>query len=212
MTSFLLPEALPWGEAARNEVTMFHKFMGASALAITLALGTAGVHAQQQQQPVAQAKKADKEAQDFIKTAIQHNIAEIDTGKLAQEKATNAAVKQFGAMMVKDHGEALEKARVTAKILDVEPPESADMMHQAAYLKMKVLQGDTFDRSYMNDMVQDHEKDVKEFEKMASMSGPAADHAKEVLPKLKHHLEEAKKLDAQLNQATVGSGNTNQSK
>lgn len=192
---------------------MFHKFMGASALAITLAFGTAGVHAQQQQQqPVAQAKQADKEAQDFIKTAIQHNIAEIDTGKLAQEKATNAAVKQFGAMMVKDHGEALQKARVTAKILDVEPPESADMMHQAAYLKMKVLQGDTFDRSYMNDMVQDHEKDVKEFEKMASMSGPAADHAKEVLPKLKHHLEEAKKLDAQLNQATVGSGNTNQSK
>ena len=192
---------------------MFHKFMGASALAITLALGSAGVQAQQQQQqPVAQAKKADKEAQDFIKTAIQHNIAEIDTGKLAQEKATNSAVKQFSAMMVKDHGEALQKARVTAKILDVEPPESADMMHQAAYLKMKVLQGDTFDRSYMNDMVQDHEKDVKEFEKMASMSGPAADHAKEVLPKLKHHLEEAKKLDAQLNQATVGSGNPNQSK
>ena len=199
---------------------MFHKFMGASALAIAIALGTAGVQAQQQQQqqqqaqqqPVAQAKKADKEAQDFIKTAIQHNIAEIDTGKLAQEKAKHDAVKQFGAMMVKDHSEALEKAKATAKILDVEPPESADMMHQAAYLKMKVLQGDTFDRSYINDMVQDHEKDVKEFEKMAGMGGPAADHAKEVLPKLKHHLAEAKKLDAQLNQATVGSGNTSQSK
>jgi hypothetical protein len=36
----------------------------------------------------------------------------------------------------------------------------------------------------------------------------AGAYAKEMLPKLKAHLEEAKKIDAQLNQATVGSGNT----
>jgi putative membrane protein len=84
-------------------------------------------------------------------------------------------------------------------------------MHQASYLKMKLLQGDTFDRSYMNDMVQDHEKDIAEYEKAAGRSDVAGAYAKEMLPKLKAHLEEAKKIDAQLNQATVGSG-TNQSK
>jgi putative membrane protein len=191
---------------------MFHKFMGASAVAIALALGTTAVQAQQQQQPVQEAKKVDKESQDFIKKAIQHNHAEVDAGKLAQEKASNPAVKQFGAMMEKDHSDANNMAKTTAKVLDVELPESADMVHQASYLKMKLLQGDTFDRSYMNDMVQDHEKDIAEYEKAAGRGDVAGAYAKEMLPKLKAHLEEAKKIDAQLNQATVGSGGTSQSK
>jgi putative membrane protein len=175
------------------------------AIVLGVAIAAAALTAQAQQQQ----QRADKEAQSFIKTAIQHNIAEMDAGKLAQEKASSEAVKQFGAMMVKDHGEALEKAKATAKQIGIdEPPESADMMHQASYLKLKVLQGETFDRSYMNDMVEDHETDVKEFEKAASMSGPAGTHAKEVLPILQKHLAEAKKLDTQLNAATVGSGGT----
>jgi putative membrane protein len=202
---------------------MIGKLMGASALALVLGLGGAA-QAQQQppaaqtpaarepaqpsasQRPVQQAQKHDDAAKDFIKTSIQHNYAEIDAGKLAEEKAKNPAVKQFGAMMAKDHAEANEKAGAVAKVLDVDPPDSADMMHKAGYLKLKVLQGDTFDTSYINDMVQDHEKDVKEFEKAAGGADQAATYAKEMLPKLKAHLEEAKKLDAQLNQATVGSG------
>ena len=191
---------------------MFNKFLGTSAVAIALALGTTGLQAQQQQDRVQEAKKVEKDSQDFIKKAIQHNFAEIDAGKLAQEKAKSEAVKQFGAMMAKDHADANAKAQTTAKVLDVELPESADMMHQAAYLKMKILQGDTFDRSYMNDMVQDHENDIAEYEKAAGRGDVAGAYAKEMLPKLKAHLEEAKKIDAQLNQATVGSGNTNQSK
>jgi putative membrane protein len=114
-------------------------------------------------------------------------------------------------MMAKDHAEANEKAGAVAKVLDVDPPDSADMMHQASYLKLKLLQGDAFDRSYINDMVQDHENDLKEYEKAAGGGDQAGTYAKEMLPKLKAHLEEAKKIDAQLNQATVGSG-TNQSK
>jgi len=209
---------------------MISKFVGASALAIGLAVGAGAAQAQQQpaaqppaaqqpaqqpsaqQRPAQQAQKHDDAAKDFITTAIQHNHAEIDAGKLAQEKAKSDAVKQFGAMMAKDHAEANEKAGAVAKVLDVDPPDSADMMHKASYLKLKVLQGDTFDRSYINDMVQDHEKDVKEFEKAAGGADQAATYAKEMLPKLKAHLEAAKKLDAQLNQSTVGSGNTNQSK
>ena len=191
---------------------MVNKLLGASAVAIALALGTTAGQGQQQQQPVQEAKKVDKESQDFIKSAIQHNHAEVDAGKLAQEKAKSPAVKQFGAMMEKDHSEANNMAKTTAKVLDVELPESADVMHQASYLKLKVLQGDTFDRSYMNDMVQDHEKDIAEYEKAASRGDVAAAYAKEMLPKLKAHLEEAKKIDAQLNQATVGSGTTNQNK
>ncbi|HXZ46458.1 MAG TPA: DUF4142 domain-containing protein, partial [Pseudolabrys sp.] len=68
--------------------------MLAIALAGALAAGAA----------TAQTKQASKQSQKFIKEAIQGDIAEIDVGKLAQEKGQNDAVKQYGAMLVKDHG------------------------------------------------------------------------------------------------------------
>jgi putative membrane protein len=141
----------------------------------------------------------DKASQKFISTAIQHNYAEIDVGKLAQEKGTNPAVKAYGSMLVRDHGAANEKAQAVAKELKIDPPTGSDVMHKASYLKLKVLSGDTFDKSFVNGMVKDHDADVKEFKKQASKSGPAAAHAKEVLPKLETHLAEAKKVQAQLN-------------
>jgi len=158
---------------------------------------------------LAQDKKVDKDAQSFIKTAIQHNFAEIDTGKLAQEKGQHAQVKEFGAMMVKDHGDANTKAIALAKQLGVDkPPESADAMHQATYLKLKVLSGETFDRSYVNGMVKDHENDVKEFQKQAAKGHAASGFAKETLPVLQKHLAEIKKIQSQVAAPTTGSGSS----
>jgi putative membrane protein len=157
-------------------------FLAASALAISATSAIA----------------QNKDSQKFISTAIQHNYAEIDAGKLAQEKGTNPVVKEYGAMLVRDHGAANEKAQAVAKELKVDPPTGADVMHKASYVKLKVLSGDTFDKSFVNGMVSDHDADVKEFKKQASKSGPAAAHAKEVLPKLEAHLAEAKKIQTQL--------------
>jgi predicted outer membrane protein len=65
-----------------------------------------------------QAQQPDKASQSFIKTAIEGNNAEIEVGKLAQhafgqpaavqqktksEKGQADTVKQYGAMLVKDH-------------------------------------------------------------------------------------------------------------
>lgn len=154
---------------------------------------------------VSAAQAADKKSESFIKTAIQHNYAEIDVGKLAQEKGKNADVKAFGAKMVADHSAANEKAIAAAKQMGIDPPTSADMMHQGTYLKLKVLSGDTFDRSFAKGMLADHKKDVQEFQKMSGKSDPAGQFAKETLPVLQGHLAEAQKMNAAVNQ-TTGSG------
>ena len=145
-----------------------------------------------------QTKPVDKDSQKFIKTAIEHNYAEIDVGKLAQEKSSTASVKEYGAMLVKDHGEANAKAQDAAQKLQVDPPKSADMMHQASYLKLKPLSGQTFDRSFIKGMVKDHENDVKEFQKQSTKNDAAGAHAKEVLPHLREHLSAAKRIQVQL--------------
>jgi len=169
---------------------------------ILLTIGLAAAVALGASSAFAQDKKAEKASTDFIKTAIQHNYAEIDAGQMAQEKGKNPAVKEFGAMMAKDHGEANAKAQSVASQLNVDPPKSADMMHKASSLKLKAMSGDSFDRSYINDMVKDHEADVKKYRQQSAKSDPTGAMAKELLPVLEKHLAEAKKIQGELKQTT----------
>ena len=49
---------------------------------------------------IAAASAADKAEQKFMQNAIQGNLAEIQMGQLAQEKAQSADVKSYGQMLV----------------------------------------------------------------------------------------------------------------
>src|SRR3954471_4283755 len=149
------------------------------------------------------AQNADKTSQSFIKKAIQHNYAEVDVGKLAQDKGKSAEVKAFGEKMIKDHGDANQKAIAAAQQMGIDPPKGADMAHQAEYLKLKMLSGDSFDKSFAKGMVKDHQNDVKQFQKESSKSDPAGQFAKETLPTLQEHLRMAQQLNQGM-QSTTG--------
>ncbi len=160
-----------------------------AALALAFAVAVSGAHAQD--------AKADSASKNFIKKAIESNYAEINVGKLAQEKGNGEGVKRFGAMLVKDHSAANEKAIAAAKEMGVEPPSGSSIMEKGTYLKLKVLSGDTFDKSFAKGMVEDHKSDIKEFEQEASKTDPAGRFAKEALPTLRNHLQEAQSLASQ---------------
>ena len=66
---------------------------------------------------LAQTKPVDKASQKFISSAIGGDIAEVDFGKLAQEKGQSDAVRQYGAMLVKDHGDHKAKVEQVANEL-----------------------------------------------------------------------------------------------
>ena len=145
----------------------------------------------------AQAQTADKASQKFIKSAIEGNLAEIDVGKLAQQKGTTEAVKSFGEMLVKDHTDANEKAKQAALQLGVAPPTGSSIAEKAEYLKLKVLSGATFDRTFAKDMVKDHKADIKDFQAEAQKSDAAGTFAKDTLPTLQKHLQTAQQLTQQ---------------
>ena len=172
--------------------------MLAVGLATAFALAAGGAQAQNttqdKMQNQAQAKKADSASQSFIKSAIEGNYAEINVGKLAQEKGKSDAVKQFGQTLVTDHTAANEKAIAAAKEIGVTPPTGSGLMEKGTYLKLKVLSGDTFDRSFANSMVSDHKADIKEFQKESSKTDAAGQFAKQTLPTLQKHLQQAQQL------------------
>jgi putative membrane protein len=159
-----------------------------------LAIGLAGALAATG--AMAQTKQADKDSQKFIKAAIQGDIAEVDVGQLAQEKGQSEAVKQYGAMLVKDHGAHKAKAEEVAKQLGVEPPTGSSLGEKTTYAKLKLLSGESFDKSFAKSMVKDHQEDIKEYKKEASKSDAAGQLAKESLPTLQHHLQAAQELMA----------------
>jgi putative membrane protein len=142
----------------------------------------------------AQAQLPDRASQKFIKSAIQGNYAEVDAGNLAQEKGTSDAVNQYGAMLVKDHSEANEKAKQVASQLGVKLPTGASITQKANYMKLKVLSGPTFDRTLIRDMVKDHQTGINAYLNQARKTDAAGKLAKETLPTLRHHLEVAQQL------------------
>ena len=164
----------------------------AAGLAAGLAVALLGTPA------IAQSASDDKAAaQKFLTDAMEGDYAEIAVGKLAQEKGTNQAVKDFGAKLVADHTAHLDKAKQVASQLGVKDPGGASILENAEYLKLKVLSGSTFDRTFAKDMVSDHENAIEEFRKEAVNSGPVGEFAKESLPTLEQHLQIAQSLTLQ---------------
>src|SRR5687767_15977482 len=87
-------------------------------------------------------------------------LAQVQTGNLALQKATNADVKAFAQRMVTDHSKAnAELAEfATAKGLAL-PTELADA-HESAFEHLNGLSGAEFDKAYMQHMVRSEERRV----------------------------------------------------
>jgi len=135
----------------------------------------------------------DRSDRKFIEDAAVSGMAEVELGKLAQQKATDPQVKQFGEHMVQDHSKANDQLKQTASAKGVQIPTSLDKKHQGEMDKLQKLSGADFDRQYMQRMVSEHKKDVSEFEKAAKSAkdSEVKSFASQTLPTLQDHLKMA---------------------
>ena len=144
------------------------------------------------------ASKMARADEKFMKDAAAGSIAEVQLGQLAEQHAASDAVKQFGKRMATDHQKAFDELKQLAAQKGVTLPTTLDRSHQALYDRLSKLNGADFDRAYMKEMVKDHDKDVKAFQKEAN-SGKDADlkaWASQTLSTLKEHQEQAKQSPA----------------
>jgi putative membrane protein len=77
---------------------------------------------------------------------------------MASEKASNADVKAFGQMMVKDHSKAGDELKQVASQMNLQVPTQLDQKHKDLVDKLSKLNGAEFDREYMNAMVMGHQE------------------------------------------------------
>jgi putative membrane protein len=135
----------------------------------------------------------DRSDRKFIEEAAKGGMAEVEMGQLASERAQSPDVKQFGQRMVQDHSKANDELKQLASSKGVDVPAQTDKSHQKKMEKLQKLSGAQFDKQYMDDMVKDHKKDVKEFQKEAkSAKDPdVKSFAAKTTPTLQEHLQMA---------------------
>lgn len=133
---------------------------------------------------------------EFAKEAAEGGAAEVKLGQLAQEKGSNDAVKDFGKMMVNDHSEAGEQLKSIAAQQNLKLPDELNKHDQGVYNKLSKLSGEAFDRAYAKEMVNDHRKDIDDFQQEASggQIQPLKDFATQTLPTLQMHLKSAREM------------------
>ena len=134
---------------------------------------------------------------DFVDAATEAGIAEVVTGNLAQEKSQSADIKQFAQQMVTDHTKANQKLGDIARKLDISVPDEAALTDKVKKMILEWRE-ESFDKSYINNQVDAHEKAVELFKKEATSSDKPElkAFASDALPTLQHHLEQAKALQA----------------
>lgn len=141
-----------------------------------------------------------KDDQEFATKAAQGNMAEVSLGQMASQKGTAPDVKTFGNRMVNDHGKALDELKQLAASKNFTLPADVSADQKATSDKLSSKSGKDFDKSYADTMADDHEKDVKEFEK-ASKNAQDPDlkaWAAKVLPVIQDHLKMAKEMKSKV--------------
>lgn len=135
----------------------------------------------------------------MLKDIAQANIAEIETGKMALEKSSDAEVRKFAQMMVDDHSKGLADVKTLATAKGAELPDSPDVKHKTTALEFKALSGGMFDSRYVKQAgVGDHEATEKLLKKTQSQAKDAdlKALAGKMLPVVQTHLQHARTLEA----------------
>lgn len=139
-------------------------------------------------------KKASKADQKFLTEAIEGDMAEVNMGKLAQQKGQADDVKKFGETLVQDHGQHLQKAQAMAQQMGVTPPTAPSAKQKSAYEKLNKASDSQFDREFKQAMIKDHKEDIAKYQKEAKSKGPLAEFAQQTVPTLQKHLQMAEAL------------------
>lgn len=139
---------------------------------------------------------------EFVEDQLADGDAEVELGRLAEERATNPEVKEFARMMLQDHRKAGTELKQIASKHNVQPDEGEKNEHNDVRERLSKLSGREFDREYLKTMVEDHEEAVNEIEKKAEHADnpEVRQWASKTLPTIKQHLERAKQIQKSLEQ------------
>ena len=136
----------------------------------------------------------------FVHAAALGGLAEVELGKLAEQRSQNDAVKEFARLMVGDHGKANDQLIGLAKEDEIAVPKEVDEEHKEMRQRLTAAKGAEFDLAYLQGQVIEHQKTVQllEYEIGSGQDTDLKSFAAEILPIVLQHLRAAQALQAEM--------------
>lgn len=138
----------------------------------------------------------------FVQEAAISDMYEVEAGKIAQDRGKSAAVRDFGAQMVKAHTATTDKLKATLASThpDITPPATVDNRRQGLLDDLRGAKDEDFDKRYISQQIDAHN------EALILMKGYAKDGdtpaiktlAGKTAPVVQKHLNMAKKLSDEM--------------
>lgn len=132
----------------------------------------------------------------FVMDAAMADVMEIQSANIAQQNAASQSVKDYAAMMLRDHTTSSNELKPLASSRSVMLSDSLPADARSHMDAMQKMKGKAFDDHYMKMMTDDHSKVISKFEN-ASNNAADADlkaWATKQLPILRMHLDSAKAI------------------
>jgi len=148
-------------------------------------------------------KKADTGAKKdlpvdsaFLSKAAEANHSEVEVSKVVEMKTSSPAVKEYAAMLVKDHTENLDKLGKLFTDKKTGVVAGTDAETKDTVSRLSKLAGNDLDKTYLDWAVKTHKEAVDLYENQVKNGKDAkiSDYAKESLTAIRHHLEKAESL------------------
>ncbi|MGI4852567.1 MAG: DUF4142 domain-containing protein [Janthinobacterium lividum] len=96
----------------------------------------------------------------FLKESTEDHYAEIKMAQMTLRTTKNPTLKAFAQKMITDHKALIAGTKPVALKAGVTLPTTPSVKADAEYLKLKVLTGDTYDKSYVDTADSDHHEDL----------------------------------------------------
>ena len=151
--------------------------------------------------------KADMKADSyFVHEVAADNLLEEHLGDIAQRRATDPAVKQFGQRMVTDHTKANQELVNIASRGGMSLKPGLGPKHEQKIDRLQKVDKKDFDRTYARMMIENHNDDVSYFqnEGKSTHAAPVRNYVDRTLSMWQDHLNMAKQLAVKVGADTAG--------
>jgi len=146
-------------------------------------------------------RETKEDDSEFLVDAAEIDLAEIELGKLAQQKSTNPGVKSLGKMLVDAHEKSAAELKTLADSKNFSLPTSVTEDGKEAYDKLNKETGTDFDKKFVDGAIDAHEKAIDKFKIAAENANDTEIKAwaSKNVNYLREHLQHAKMLKEEIN-------------
>jgi len=132
----------------------------------------------------------------FIDFAGQTDLVNVRLAQMAQMQASSPQVKNFAAVLERDHAADLKTLTAIAKRTGATAPTSLDEVHMNFVRRLKKSKGSAFDLAFLKTVVNEHENAFVPYKREADngFNPSLKAYARRALPRLDSHLKHARRL------------------